>query len=106
MTTHLNHVDYVKKVCCARKDFSPERKKKLPVLPKITEKMIVVSYELVFTRVIEQMEVVRLNSVKSGAERSCRNAERGQGHTFRNPLSRLRKILLLLGRLERGNSKM
>lgn len=37
------------------------------------------SCELVFSRVIEQMEVVRLNSVKSGAESRGRNAESGQG---------------------------
>lgn len=41
-----------------------QKEKNTTVLPKITGKMKVVSYGLVLTRVIEQMEAVRLNTVK------------------------------------------
>jgi len=43
--------------------------------------MKVVSYGLVLTRVIEQMEAVKPYTVKAGTERGWRNAVRGQGPT-------------------------
>lgn len=59
----------------------------IPVLPKITGKMKVVSYGSVWTRVIEQMGTARLNTVKSWNREESQECSERAGPHFTQPLA-------------------